>query len=186
VRAGRTYEALLHDQITGPLGMTDTGVTLTASMRARFLTGHDERHAPVHAWNEAALAGAGGIRSTAGDMLTYLEAQLHPDHLPRTATATSQGKTLAAAVAASHVLHGEAMAGMHIALNWFRIDDSGVFWHDGATGGFSSSALFDPAGDYAVVVLSNTTVGDHALATELAKHVSARLTGKPAPTVGAR
>jgi CubicO group peptidase (beta-lactamase class C family) len=184
-RAGRTYEALLHDEITGPLGMKDTGVTLTTSMRTRFIAGHDGSHKPAGAWKLDALVGAGGIRSTAADMLTYLEAQLHPDHLPRTASATRDGKTLAAALAASHVIHGDAMPGMHIALNWLRVDDSGAFWHNGATGGYSSFALFDPAADYAVIVLSNTSVGgDRSFTDDLGKHIVQRFAGKPAVSLG--
>jgi hypothetical protein len=35
---------------------------------------YDGEHKPAHAWDIPALAGAGAIRSTAGDMLTYLEA----------------------------------------------------------------------------------------------------------------
>ena len=101
-RAGLSYNDLLHLQITGPLNMTDTAITLTPSMRARFIEGHDGAHNPAHAWDLDALAGAGGIRSTAADMLTYLEAQLHPDKLPATAASTPQGKTLPAAINASH------------------------------------------------------------------------------------
>jgi CubicO group peptidase (beta-lactamase class C family) len=183
-RAGRTYDALLHDDIAGPLGMQDTGVALTASMRARFIPGHDRDHKLTPAWNLNVLVGAGGIRSTAADMLTYLEAQLHPDHLPASARSTPAGKTLAAAIAASHVVHGEALPGMHIALNWLRIDDSGALWHNGATGGYSSFAAFDPDADYAVVVLSNTSIGDRKFTDELGKHILARLAGKPAVSLG--
>ncbi len=179
-RGGRTYDALLHDEIAGPLGMTDTGVALTAATAARFITGHDSSHKPTHAWNLNALVGAGGIRSTAADMLTYLEAQLHPEQLPRAARSAPAGKTLAAALAASHVVHGDAMAGMHIALAWFRHDATGGFWHDGATGGYSSFAAFVPDADLAVIVLSNTSVGDHPFVDDVAKHVVARLVGKPA------
>ena len=77
-------------------------------------------------------------------MLTYLEAQLHPDRLPRAVRATPEGKTLAAALAASHVLEGEAVHGAHIALNWVRIDEYGSFWHGGRTAGYCSFALFNP------------------------------------------
>src|SRR5581483_3781050 len=132
-----------------PLGMRDTAVTLTPSMRARFVPGHDGEHKPARAWDIDALVGAGGIRSTAADMLTYLEAQLHPDHLARSASATPEGKTLGAALTASHAVQGEAMHGMHIALNWMRVDESGSYWHNGATGGYSAFALFNPDADFA-------------------------------------
>jgi len=184
-RAGTSYEALLKKEITGPLGMHDTAVTLSAPLRARFVPGHDGKHKPAHAWDINALVGAGGIRSTAADMLTYLEAQLHPDHLPPTVSATPEGKTLAAALAASHVLQGEAMPGMHIALNWLRVDESGSFWHNGATGGYSACAVFNPDADFAVVVLSNTSIGgDRPFTDVLAAHVAQRLVGKPAVPLG--
>ena len=77
-------------------------------------------------------------------MLTYLEAQLHPDHLPATARNSAEGKTLAAAIAASHEIRGEVGAGAHIALNWFRNDAAGWFWHNGATGGYSAFAVVGP------------------------------------------
>ena len=159
--------------------MDDTAVVLTPSMRARFLEGYDDKHHPAQAWDLDSLAGAGGIRSTAADMLTYLEAQLHPDNLPTTALATSQGKTLPAALTASHTIHAEISPGVHIALNWFRIDDTGSFWHNGATGGYSAYALFNPDKDFALIVLLNTSIGEENFADKLGQHIAQRLTGKP-------
>ena len=179
-RAGTTYEALLHKEVTGPLGMRETVITLPAPLRARFAPGHDGEHKPARAWDLGALAGAGAIRSSAADMLRYLEAQLHPDHLPPTARATAEGKTLAAAIAASHVPQADVGDGMHIALNWFRVDATGSIWHNGATGGHSAFALFNPEKDFAVIVLSNTSVGEDNFADNLGKHVVQRLTGMPA------
>jgi len=179
-RAGKPYAELLHDQVTGPLGMTETAITLTPSMQSRFIQGYDGSHNPAHAWDLDALAGAGGIRSTAADMLTYLEAQLHPDHLPATATSAPNGKTLPAAIALDHILHADVGNGMHIALNWFQYDATGSFWHNGGTGGFSSYAIFNPAQDFAVIVLSNISPGPGAITDQLGLHIAQRLQGKPA------
>ena len=179
-RANLSYNDLLHLQITGPLRMTDTAIPLSPSMRARFLEGHDAAHNPAHAWDLDALAGAGGIRSTAADMLTYLEAQLHPDKLPATAASTPQGKTLPAAIAASHTIHAEVAPGAHIALNWFRIDATGNFWHNGGTGGYSSYALFNPDKDFALIVLFNTGPSRDTFADKLGQHIAQRLAGQPA------
>lgn len=184
LRARTTYEALLKNQITGPLGMKDTAITLSPALTKRFIPGHDAQHAPARAWDLNVLAGAGAIRSTAGDMLTYLEAQLHPDKLPRSVTAKREGKTLPAALVASHAIQGEAMPGLHIALNWLVDDATGMFLHDGATGGYSSFAMFDPTADLAVVVLWNTSIGGRAFAQDVAKHVIARLSGKAAVALG--
>lgn len=179
-RAGMGYSDLLHEQITGPLGMRDTGIALTPEMKSRFLAGHDGQHHPAGAWDLDALVGAGGIRSTAADMLTYLEAQLHPESLPKSVLATPQGKTLPAAIAACHVIHAEVGQGMHIALNWFHYDETGSYWHNGATGGYSSYALFNPKKDFAVVVLSNTSITPDDFTDKLGQHVAQRLEGAPA------
>lgn len=179
-RANLAYPALLQAEVTGPLGMRDTAIALTPAMQARFIQGYDGNHQPAHAWDLLALAGAGGIRSTASDMLTYLEAQLHPDHLPAAALADPDGKTLPAAIAMTHVVHAEVGGGMHIGLNWFRIDQTGSYWHNGGTGGYSSYALFNPEKDFAVIVLSNTTVGPESITDRLGQHIAQRLSGLPA------
>jgi CubicO group peptidase (beta-lactamase class C family) len=179
-RAGVTYEALLKQQVTQPLGMRDTAITLTSSMRARLAPGHDPSHAPARGWELDALAGAGAIRSTAADMLTYLDAQLHPERLPRSVSLVAAGRTLRSAITDSHVVHADAGPGMHIALNWMRVDETGSYWHNGATGGYSADAIFSPVRDFAVIVLSNTAPGADDFADAVAKHVVQRLSGQPA------
>jgi len=179
-RTGLSYAQLLQREVTGPLGLADTGVMLTAAMQARFIAGHDAEHRPAHAWDLDALAGAGAIRSTAADLLTYLEAQLHPDRLPTAVLAQANGKTLPAAIALSQVPQAEVSPGTHIALNWLRVDATGTYWHNGATGGYSSFASFNPAQDLAIVVLSNTTVGADRFTDKLGAHISQRLNGKEA------
>src|SRR5580704_3208304 len=56
-RAGLTYEALLRKEVTGPLGLRDTVITLTPPLRARFVPGHDGEHKPARAWDLDALVG---------------------------------------------------------------------------------------------------------------------------------
>jgi D-alanyl-D-alanine-carboxypeptidase/D-alanyl-D-alanine-endopeptidase len=177
--ANKSYGSLLHEEILGPLGMNETGIALSSSMRDRVLPGYDAQHHPAHAWDLDALAGAGGLRSTAADMLLYLDAQLHPDEIVSPST-HSDARTLPAAIAASHVLHAEVDPGMHIALNWFHIDATGSFWHNGGTGGYTSFALFNPAQDFALIVLSNTGPGPSSFTDKLGTHIAQRLSGKPA------
>jgi len=179
-RARLAYPALLHEQVTGPLNMRDTGIVLTPELQARFIQGYGDDHHPAHAWDLDALAGAGGIRSTASDMLIYLEAQLHPDRLPASVLKQPYGKTLPAAIAKTHLIHADVGGGMHIALNWFRIDETGNYWHNGGTGGYSSYALFNPDKDFAVIVLSNTTAGPNSITDKLGQHIAQRLSGLPA------
>jgi CubicO group peptidase (beta-lactamase class C family) len=168
-RAGKSYAALLQQEIAGPLGLKDTVVSLSQEQQARFIQGHDAEHRPVHAWDLDALAGAGAIRSTAADMLMFLETQLHPEKFP----------ALAAAIAQTHELRAAALPGMRIGLAWLYVDKNGYYWHNGGTGGFSSYAFFDPKNDCAGIVLFNTTVGD-SFADLLGAHVRQRLVGEAA------
>ena len=107
VRAGKPYPALLEEEVLKPLGMDDTAVELTPAQHARFIPGHTADHRPAHAWDLDALAGAGAIRSTAPDMLIYLEANLHPEKI-KTKDAWPAAKTIVAALAQSHELHADA------------------------------------------------------------------------------
>jgi CubicO group peptidase (beta-lactamase class C family) len=182
VRASTTYPELLQREITGPLGMKDTVVSLSSEQQSRFIEGHDAMHRHARAWDLDALAGAGAIRSTAADMLTYLEANLHPERLASgAATGTSGSNSLSAALVESHVLRADVGPEMRIALAWLHNSNTESYWHNGATGGYSSYALFNPKGDFAVIVLLNTSIGNSGSFADLVgQHVTQRLTGNPA------
>lgn len=178
-RASLPYSEVLRNQVTGPLGLNDTVVQLSPEQRSRFIPGYDRNHRLASPWDFGALAGAGAIRSTAVDMLKYLEAQLHPETLKL--SDQKAAATLAEAITSQHQVRAEADPGMRIALGWLYAPGSGSYWHNGGTGGFSSFALFNPQEDYAVVVLFNTALGPKgSFADRLGSHISARLSGKPA------
>jgi serine-type D-Ala-D-Ala carboxypeptidase/endopeptidase len=178
-RAATTYPKLLQTEVAGPLQLHDTVVKLSPEQQQRFAQGHNAQHQRAHVWDLDALAGAGAIRSTAGDMLAYLAAQLHPESV------SNASATLPAAIRLSHELRADVTPSMKIALAWFCDTNTGVYWHNGGTGGFSSYALFNPKEDYAAVVLYNTAGGPNgSFADRLAMHISARLSGKPALSLG--
>ena len=78
-------------------------------------------------------------------------------------------------------LRGEATGNMQIAMGWLYQPDTGNYWHNGATAAHSMYAFFNPKGDYAAVVLYNTSPGVHgSFAEVLGRHISQRLSGKPA------
>jgi D-alanyl-D-alanine-carboxypeptidase/D-alanyl-D-alanine-endopeptidase len=188
VRGGEPYPQLLKDEVLDPLGMHDTAIALSPEQQARFLPGHTGDHRPAHAWDLDAFAGAGAIRSTAPDMLIYLEANLHPDQVKRV-NASAAASTISAAIVHDHELHAEALGGMNssqkIALAWLYNPATGDFWHNGATGGYSAYAFFNPKGDYAGVVLLNATIGQQgSFADRIGEHISERLAGKPAISLG--
>jgi serine-type D-Ala-D-Ala carboxypeptidase/endopeptidase len=124
------------------------------------------------------LAGAGGIRSTAADMLTYLETQLHPEKT--SLSDFPDARTLPAAILQSHKLQSEVAPDARIAFAWM-FDSQFSYWHNGATGGYSSIAFFNPDEDLAAVVLLNTAISKRRTFEKvLAEHITERFMGKPA------
>jgi len=180
VHSGLAYPALLELEVTDPLGLKDTAIALNPEQQPRFIQGHDGDHQPARAWDLDALAGAGAIRSTASDMLTYLQANLHPESLKKR-PGDSPAATISAALVQQHQLRADVSPGTRIALAWHFTEASGSYWHNGATGGYSSYAFFNPNADYAAVVLLNNTLTESgSYADRLGEHIGERLAGKPA------
>jgi CubicO group peptidase (beta-lactamase class C family) len=170
VRAGMSYADLLREEVTGPLGLRDTVVFVSGDQKKRFLQGFDEMFKPVRACGPDVLVGDGGIRSTAGDMLTFLESNLRPEKIG----------SMARVLEESHKLRADLPEGAKIALAWAYLPDSGIYWHDGATGGFTSDAFFNLRRNYAAVVLVNMGPNPFASPYLIAQHIRQRLSGEPA------
>jgi len=184
VHAGEPYPQLLKNEVLDPLGMHDTSIELSPEQQTRLLPGHTGDHRPAHVWDLDAFAGAGAIRSTASDMLTYLEANLHPEGV-KSANASIAANTISKALTQEHELRADSLGTQKIALAWLYDPATGNYWHNGGTGGFSSYAFFNPKGDYAAVVLLNTTIGPQgSFADRIGEHISERLAGKPAISLG--
>ncbi len=146
-RAGVDYGTLVSREIAAPLGLTGTALAVDD---ARLAQGHDRRGRPAAAWHLADLAGAGGLRSTAADLVTFVRAHLG-----------GEGETADAVRLCLEVRHRiNPFAWAH--LGWMgrrlhpRQGGHLQIWHNGGTGGFCSFAGFDPEQKVAVVVLSNT------------------------------
>jgi serine-type D-Ala-D-Ala carboxypeptidase/endopeptidase len=150
--AGKDYETLIRTRICQPLGMNDTTITLSPELKTKLATGHDNRYEATSNWDLPALAGAGALRSTADDMISFLAAQLG-----------YKKSVLDSAIAATRATRMPADNGMEIGLGWLMRPkkESEIIWHNGGTGGYRSFAGFDPKARIGVVVLSNvsTTAG---------------------------
>jgi hypothetical protein len=125
--------------------MPDTGITLSPLQKQRMSTGHNPRLAPIGNWDFLTLAGAGALRSSANDMLTFLEAFLGYKESP-----------LAPAMQTMLEVCRPLGKGK-IGLGWFIFPTDGreIANHDGGTGGFCSWVGYDPKERIGVVVLSN-------------------------------
>lgn len=172
-RAGVGYEELIQERICKPLGMHDTRITLSESLRARFAQAHDADGRPVPAWDLPTLAGAGALRSTAEDLLRFVSANLglYPSRL-------------ATAIEATHVPRHPINDARSIALGWQLTPKERIVWHNGQTGGFHSFVAFETDRKIGVVLLSNTTselidpLGDQMLRLLLglpAQHLKVRM-----------
>jgi len=151
-RGGVDYEALVRSRITGPLGMNSTGITLSPEMKARLALGHNDKLVTVPNWDLPALAGAGALRSSVNDMLTFLAANLGYVKSP-----------LAPAMAAMLSVRRPtgAPGGGEIGLGWLitKPSEDEIVWHNGGTGGYRSFIGYDAKSRVGVVVLSNTFAG---------------------------
>ena len=146
-RAGLGYEALLRQRVLNPLGMDDTSIALTPGQIARLAPGHDAALQPAANWNLELFAGAGGLRSTANDMLKFL------------AAATGKAKTpLAPAFALLLATERRAYdEEAQVGLGWMLLPrgDDRIAWHNGQTGGYRSFAGYLTGSGVGVVILSN-------------------------------
>jgi CubicO group peptidase (beta-lactamase class C family) len=147
--AGQPYEQLVRERICLPLGMHDTVITPTGGQTARLATGHTRRGRPVAPFQLPGLAGAGALRSTAADMLAFLEANLDPSGTP-----------LVAAIERAQRPRARAARRFQVGLGWIIVQlpraAGPMLWHNGGTNGFRSFVGAAPETGTAVVVLSNT------------------------------
>ena len=177
LRAGTDYETLVKSRILDPLGMKDTGVSLTPSMSARLAVGYGATSSgigPVRSLPDSdAFAGAGALRSTADDMLVFLAALSGYSGTPLARSLSAmlrfqllmdgQGAVLRDSVSGLSRFFKKLVAektglawGIFIprALGIFRAGND-IFSHDGRTPGFWSFVGFDPEARVGVVLLSN-------------------------------
>ncbi|SFO74242.1 CubicO group peptidase, beta-lactamase class C family [Geodermatophilus dictyosporus] len=152
------YASLVRDRVCGPLGLRDTVVVPTAAQAERLAVGHGRRRRPIEPWYLLGLAGAGALRSTTDDLLTYLRAHLRPGSTP-----------LAEALALTQQERHRSRLTGGTALAWMRWPSPGgpVLLHGGATGGFRAATAFAPDAGLGVVALSNSTRNPEQTAVRL-------------------
>jgi CubicO group peptidase (beta-lactamase class C family) len=162
---GKDYETMLRARVLGPLDMKSTSVSFTPEMKSHLAIGHGPAGEPAANWDLAVLTGAGGIRSTANDMLKFLAANLGYEKT-----------SLAEAMTAQLGIRRPAGGNMEIAYNWFIQTKNGrsIVWHNGGTGGYRSFAGFNPQARTGVIVLTNIStpagvddIGRHLLDASL-------------------
>ena len=143
LKAGLDYEALVRSRVLVPLRMQRTVITVPEHLSGNVATGHDDALDAVPAWSFGVMSGAGALRSSAEDVLLFLDALRDPGTSP-----------LADAVATLWRPHAEGGLGLA------RPHPEGgmLLEHSGGTGGFRSYAACLPSWERGIVVLSNAAI----------------------------
>ncbi len=164
VRAARaeSLEALLRARIFTPLNMGNSTSDPNLFLD-RLAQPHNANGQPTPAWYlPSAHAGAGSIRSTAGDMGRYVAAM-----------AGLRSTPLATAIGIATTMREEGPGRINpIGLAWMQLpfDQRQILNHDGGTFGSSSSMMVDRAAKEGVFIVANTSTR----LTDIALHLMDR------------
>jgi D-alanyl-D-alanine-carboxypeptidase/D-alanyl-D-alanine-endopeptidase len=140
-KAGKDYEALIIERICQPLRMNSTRIALTPELESRLATGHAMPGRPVSRMNFRFLPGAGGLHSSANDLLKFVSAYLGLNPTPL--------NSLMEKARAFHPIE----SGTKLMLAWGG--DDTAFGHNGGTYGYMTIIGFDPKQRRGFTVLSN-------------------------------
>lgn len=139
-----SFQALLQSRVFEKYKMTNS-FTSSNNLSKRLVKGLNTNGEVVANWDFDALFGAGGILSTSEDMLKFAQAHFNP-----------QNKELAITRKVTFNVDGS----MKVGLGWNILkseNDKELYWHNGGTGGYSSSIAISIEDKNAVVVLSNVS-----------------------------
>lgn len=147
-----SFESLLNKHIFQPLHMDNTYVDAkknTTNSATGYFYGK-----PADYWQFDCLAGAGAIKSTASDILNYLDA--HIEHKNEGFSSVVNKMTQPVKPVSGN---------MQICYGWHTLEDlqHRVYWHNGGTYGFSTFAAFEPHTKTSIVLASNSSGVNKAL-----------------------
>ena len=150
---GKTWEEQLNSEIFQPLGMNDTTLRPTAEQQERLAQGHNRAGQDAPRWPIYAWYAAGGLRSTAHDMITFGEAYLGHNEV--------NGKPVSAELIAAMQLAQKPIFtmpnGNKQAMAWVNDVPGGtpVILKNGGTAGFGSGIVTCPSKDAAIFIVMN-------------------------------
>jgi serine-type D-Ala-D-Ala carboxypeptidase/endopeptidase len=147
--AGTDYEQLVVTRICDPLGMKSTRIALSEPLQQRFAAGHTSDLVTVPPWDITTLAGLGGLRSSANDLLRFLAAMMDYTDNP---LAAAQKTTLS-------TTRPTGSPFMDTGLGW-DIDTRGgaeIISKSGGTAGYNTFIGYSPKSRVGIVALANTS-----------------------------
>ncbi len=139
-----SFQKLLQKRIFDKYKMTNS-FTTSQNLDNRLVKGLDENGEVVSNWDFDVLFGGGGILSSTEDLVKFANAQFNP-----------KNKELALTRKPTFNVDES----MKIGLGWHILKTDKVFnwvWHNGGTGGYSSSMVIDAEKRNGVIILSNVS-----------------------------
>jgi len=153
-----SYRELINEVVLEELGMKETSLFLKEEQLPHLAPGHDDRMDSVQNYfAQDVFQGAGFLKSSLGDMLIYLQAQLGLIETPLAAAIELSQK---ARFDVGRVTYNdrEGAYQLEIGLAWHidHLPDGTVFYsHGGRTNGYMAYMGFDPENQTGVVVFCN-------------------------------
>ena len=152
------WQKQVSQEITGPLGMSDTEMQPSDAQMSRMAQGHRLNGRPAPAWPVYAWYPAGALRSTAADMLSFAEANLRHESVGAHAVSANLISAMKLAQTPTLTLpNGHERQGMAWATD---LGDGGPevapeVLKNGGTVGFSTVILLNPSKDLAIFIAVN-------------------------------
>ncbi len=154
---GKTWEDQVNSEIFQPLGMADTTLRPTPEQQKRLAQGHNHAGQDAPRWPVFAWYAAGGLRSTAQDMISFGEAYLGHQEV--------NGKPVSAELIAAMQLAQKPIFtmpnGNKQAMAWVNNMGGGnanlhpVIMKNGGTAGFGTGIAINPTKDAAIFIGMN-------------------------------
>ena len=139
-----TYESLLQNKIFSKYDMQNSTTDIT-TIKGNLVKGLNNEGIEVPNWDLAVLAGAGAIFSTVEDLSQF---------------AISQFEYKNKELELTRVKTFELNKNMDIGLGWHILknkSDNLWYWHNGGTGGYSSSMVIEEKSKNGIIILSNVS-----------------------------
>jgi CubicO group peptidase (beta-lactamase class C family) len=143
---GKSYEVLLEEFITKPLGMSNTFIKFNDNRKQQTVQGRNEKGEPLPytECDSPALLGAGGIKSSAKDIVKYIRANMSDTAYFYLAQKSTKQYT-------EYLTQG---------LGWATFNAPDSFHHTsafGATEGYTCGLIFERDVKAGIVVLTNVS-----------------------------
>ncbi len=136
------FEQLLQKNVFDKYQMTNS-YTNRFNIKNELVTGIDDNGNKCENWDFNAHFGAGGILSSVSDLSKFVLAHF-----------SASNKELALTRIPTHSVNNKMKIGLGLHIIKTRSGEK-VYWHNGGTGGYSSSMVFNTKNKNAVIILSN-------------------------------